>query len=88
MSAGAPAELSCQELVELVTEYLEAKLPVAERTRFETHLVWCPPCRTYLAQMRETMRVAGRLSEAAVPDDAKRELLAAFKRWKTEGGGS
>jgi len=85
VSAGAP-ELSCRELVELVTEYLEGKLPHPERTRFETHLCWCPPCKVYLAQIRETMRLAGRLSEASLPGGAREVLLSVFRHWKQGGG--
>ena len=84
---STPLELSCKALVELVTDYFEGRLPQAERTRFETHLCWCPPCKAYLAQMRETMRLAGRLSDASLPEGAKEELLGVFRRWKREGGG-
>ena len=66
MSADAPA-LSCQELVELVTEYLEGVLGEADRTRFDAHLSSCPGCRTYLDQMRTTLEVSGRVREDDVP---------------------
>lgn len=75
-------DLSCKELVELVTEYLEDALPSSERTRFETHLAECDGCRTYLAQMRATSAAARRLSEQAIPPAAKEALLAAFRSWK------
>jgi anti-sigma factor RsiW len=76
------AELSCAELVELVTDYLEDRLAPAERERFEAHLTLCAGCRDYLAQIRETIRLTGRLSEDAIAPEAKRELLDAFRHWK------
>jgi predicted anti-sigma-YlaC factor YlaD len=75
-------ELSCQELVELVTEYLEGTLPAQERVRFEDHLAICPGCSNYLDQMRRTIQMVGALKEEAIPDDAKEQLLRAFRAWK------
>lgn len=84
-----PDDLSCRELVELVTEYLEDRLSLPVRTRFEMHLSYCAPCRVYLAQMRETVRLAGRLTEETLPAGAKEALMKAFRGWKSgQGGGS
>jgi anti-sigma factor RsiW len=75
------AELTCQELVELVTDYLDGALPDDELERFEQHLLFCAPCATHVEQMRETIRVAGAVHaddlEAGVADD----LLEAFRSW-------
>ena len=75
-------ELSCQELVELVTEYLEGTLPAHERVRFEDHLAICPGCGNYLDQMRRTIQMVGALKEETIPDEAKEQLLLAFRAWK------
>jgi anti-sigma factor RsiW len=75
-------DLPCQELVELVTDYLEDRLPATERARFEAHLAICSGCRTYLEQMRQTIRSLGRLSEESIESDAKSRLLAAFRDWR------
>ncbi len=80
-----PVDLSCSELVELVTDYLEARLPSDDRTRFELHLVYCEPCRTYLAQMRQAVAAAGKLTEASIGPDARRGLLEVFRAWKRGG---
>ena len=77
--------LTCPELVELVTEYLEGTLPPAESARFETHLGFCGDCRDYLEQMRQTVRLAGRLSVESIPAPARQRLLAAFRSWKRPG---
>jgi len=79
MSTG---ELTCQELVELVTEYLEHALPPRERNRFEEHLTTCPGCRIHLAQVQETIRALGRVPPESLSERAERDLLAAFRGWK------
>ena len=76
-------ELSCQELVELVTDYLEGALSAEDRARFEAHVEPCGGCRNYLAQMRETVRLVGTLSAETVPKDVAEELLRAFRTWKS-----
>jgi anti-sigma factor RsiW len=75
-------ELSCQELVELVTDYLEGRLPVVERERFEAHLERCDGCQTYLEQMRQTIHLLGRLPEEAISGAARAKLLETFRAWK------
>lgn len=72
---------TCQEMVELVTEYLEDRLPVADRLRFEQHIAVCGPCHAYLGQMRETIRVTGELREESLSDDARQTLMTAFREW-------
>jgi anti-sigma factor RsiW len=75
-------DLTCQELVELVTAYIEGTLPPDERARFDAHLVVCPGCVTYLAQMRQTISLLGTLTEASLSPQARDDLLEAFRRWK------
>ena len=74
--------LTCRELVELVTDYLEDALPAAERARFDAPLVDCEHCTEYLAQMRTTIALLGRLPADSLPDVARDRLLAAFRDWK------
>jgi anti-sigma factor RsiW len=81
-------ELSCQELVELVTDYLEEKLPAAERARFEAHLVGCSGCQNYLEQMRKTIQVVGKLREDHLTPESKAALLQRFRHWKLNPGGA
>ena len=75
-------ELACQEFVELVTEYLEGKLPPAERVRFEQHLTACDGCTTFLEQMRQTLQLVGTLTEELIPVEGKEKLLLAFRDWR------
>jgi hypothetical protein len=75
-------DLTCQELVELVTEYFEDTLPPHERARFELHLLGCDYCRLYLDQMRTTIDLAGTLAQTAVLPPARDQLLNVFRGWK------
>ncbi len=74
-------QLSCQELVELVTDYLENALPAEERARFEAHVEPCDGCSTYLEQMRTTIQLTGRITPEDVEPEAEAALLAAFRNW-------
>ena len=75
-------EISCQELVELVTDYLEGALSPEDRNRFDAHIGGCDGCRTYLEQIRITIAVAGRLTPEELDPAAERALLEAFRGWK------
>ncbi|WP_242338269.1 MULTISPECIES: anti-sigma factor [Anaeromyxobacter] len=83
-----PGELTCRELVELVTEYLENALAPDERTRFELHLAVCPGCEAHVQTLRATLRAAGRLSEESLPEEARTRLLRAFRDWKRRPPGA
>jgi anti-sigma factor RsiW len=76
-------QLSCQELVELVTDYLEGVLPDADRGRLEEHLETCDGCRDYIEQMRTTIALAGATRPVDLAPEAEDALLAAFRDWKT-----
>jgi anti-sigma factor RsiW len=76
-------QLSCQELVELVTAYLEGALINAEREQFEAHIASCRGCKAYLDQMRATIELVGQLTPADVPPEAEAALLEAFRGWKS-----
>jgi anti-sigma factor RsiW len=75
-------DLSCKELVELVTEYLENSLPLGEKAQFEAHLALCPGCRTHLEQMRRTVHAVGHLTEESLDPTTSDRLLALFRNWK------
>jgi anti-sigma factor RsiW len=74
--------LSCQEVVELATAYLEGALKRRDRKRFEKHIAVCDGCTAYLEQMRTTIRAVGRIREEDLPPAAREELVAAFRTWK------
>ncbi|HEY2778332.1 MAG TPA: zf-HC2 domain-containing protein [Gaiellaceae bacterium] len=74
--------LSCQELVELVTEYLEGALDERDLRAFEAHLADCDDCTEYLDQMRTTIRIVGTLTPNDLTQAAETTLLQAFRDWK------
>jgi Putative zinc-finger len=74
--------LTCQEVVELVNDYLESALPGEEAELFEQHINFCDGCATYLQQMRATIRLLGRVGDADLPPATRDKLLAAFRDWR------
>ncbi len=81
MDTGAETDLTCRELVELVTEYLEDSLPEPERARLDAHLDACEACRAYVDQMRTTVRLT-RDAGGAVEVPGMDGLLEAFRGYQ------
>jgi anti-sigma factor RsiW len=79
--SGETGHLNCQQIVGLVTDYLEAGLSPAERLAFEQHVSFCPPCRGYLAQLRKIHRAAGSMREDDVPPELRDAIVGAFRDW-------
>jgi anti-sigma factor RsiW len=74
--------LTCQEVVELVTEYLEGALSDEELSLFEQHLNFCDGCVWYLDQLRMTIATVGQIGEEGLPTETRERLLAAFRDWR------
>ena len=81
---GRGGSISCRELVELVTDYLEGAMPPRERRRFERHINDCPHCTAYLEQLRTTLRVLGEIGEDDIEEPVREDLLVAFRGWHAE----
>lgn len=77
-----PNELTCRELVELVTDYFESALPENERARIQEHLAACDGCDRYVEQMRQTIETLGVLNEKDVSPDAQEKLSHVFREWR------
>ena len=75
----------CQELVEVITDYLEDRMPAERRLLFEEHVAFCSWCRTYLDQMQDTIRATGSLKEDDLSLETRDALLDAFRNWNPEG---
>jgi len=75
-------EITCMELIEAITDYLEGTMQEAERRRFEAHLEGCPDCVNYLEQMRQTVAALGELSDERIGPDAREALLETFRGWR------
>ena len=81
-------QLTCQQVVELVTEYLDGAMEPRRRARFEAHLTGCDGCTNYLEQFRTTVSVVGRLDVGDVPEPVMSDLLSAFRLWADDRNGA
>jgi predicted anti-sigma-YlaC factor YlaD len=75
---------ACREIVEVVTDYLEDRMPAEDRAIFEQHLGICRGCRNYLEQMRQTIRASGALHEESLAPGKNDELVRLFRGWKAK----
>lgn len=75
--------MTCQQLTELVTDYLEGRMPFMERLSFRLHVAVCPPCQTYLEQLEQTVELLGKLpDDFEVPAEMRCKLRSLFEDWK------
>lgn len=74
--------ITCQEVVELVNDYLEGELHRDEMALFEQHLNFCDGCALYVDQLRLTVAAVGKVAEEDVPPEAREQLMSAFRDWK------
>ena len=74
--------LTCQELTEVLTDYLEGVMAPEERARFDAHLALCEGCVHYVTQMRQTVEAVHRLRVSDVEATAPDDVLAAFRAWR------
>ncbi len=84
MSPRGLATLTCQEFVELVTDFLSGDIPPEDRALLEQHLLVCPPCTLHLAQMKTTIEVTGHLRPPPDSRQPPREILEVFRRWQAK----
>jgi anti-sigma factor RsiW len=80
-------DLVCQQAVELVTDYLESRLPRADRRRYEAHLAGCPHCTEYLAQMRKTIELTGTLTPDDLTPQMQDDFVALYRQWRADDPG-
>jgi len=77
-------DLACRQVVELASDYLEGTLSHSDRERFERHLVGCPHCTEYLAQMRVTIKLTGRVSATDLTPQVQDHFLELYRRWQAD----
>ena len=75
-------DLTCRELVELVTDYLDGALPAAERMRFESHMAACEGCERYVEQIRATIALAGASGEPSRSARRSRRCSPMFRDYR------
>jgi len=73
--------LTCKQLTEIVTDYLEGRMPFMQRVAFHMHLGMCKHCRAYLRSMRMAVKTLGKLPEVSPPPEVREELLRRFDGW-------
>jgi anti-sigma factor RsiW len=73
------ADLTCAELVELVTDYLDGALDEETADRFEQHVALCPGCDTHLNQMRQTVSLLGEIPVESLSAEVQQALLDTFR---------
>ena len=83
MAGGERKEMTCRELVELVTDYLEGTLPLVDRARLEAHVAECPYCEEYIGQMRRTVATLGKLPAEPIDPCREEKLIEAFRGWRS-----
>jgi anti-sigma factor RsiW len=76
--------MTCRELVELVTDYLEERLEPGRRAAFERHLEGCRGCAAYLDQMRQVIAALGRLREEDLDPAQRAHLVGLFRDWRLQ----
>ncbi len=84
MSGTDVDRVTCRELVEVLTDYLEGVLDAGDRAEIERHIVICRGCANYVEQMRSTVDLLGRIAAETAPHEPASEALAIFRRWQAE----
>jgi anti-sigma factor RsiW len=75
--------ISCKDITELITDYVEGVMPFTDRMSFRMHIAMCPPCKRYVEQMKLTVETTGQLPSEPLPEHVESELMTIFKDWKT-----
>jgi len=79
------AAVTCQDVVELVTAYLEDTMTAQDRAEFEDHLRICDGCVRYVRQIERTIELVGQVHEESLTPRTRQALLDAFADWKQFG---
>jgi anti-sigma factor RsiW len=74
--------MDCNELVELVTAYLDGTLDPETRARFDAHLLECDGCGNYLQQFRATVQTLGEVDDDDLDPAFRDRLMDAFRNWR------
>lgn len=88
MSEPADDDLSCRELVEVITDYFDGAMSDGQRARLERHLGECSGCQAVVSQFRTTIEVTGRLTEDQVSEEQREAMRDVFRRWREAPSGT
>lgn len=73
---------SCEQVTELVTDYLEGRMSFWDRLRFRVHIRLCSACKHYICQMEHSIKTLGQLPDEPIPPEVEEELTKIFRDWK------
>lgn len=76
--------LTCRQIYDLITEFDDGALSMDERRQFESHVVFCPPCRGFVSQIRTTTRRLGQDTGIELPSELEESIVASFRAWKQQ----
>lgn len=79
--------MDCNELVELVTAYLDGALDAETRASFDEHLLDCDGCGNYLEQFRVTIATVGTIESGQLDQDYRSRLIDTFRDWHNSPAG-
>jgi anti-sigma factor RsiW len=78
--------LTCQQLVELITDYVEGALDEQRHADVVRHLSECDDCLRYVAQLQQTERVLASIQAPTLSSDDRAALIAAYRDWCARQG--
>jgi anti-sigma factor RsiW len=74
--------LTCRQVSELATDYLDGQLSLLARLRFRRHLRRCPPCACFVEQLDTTVKLLGGLPHEPLCPETRAKLMRCYKDWK------
>lgn len=79
--------MTCRELVDFLSAYLDGELSSEARIRFDAHLSACPECSAYLRTYEAAVKLAKDACDHPddpVPADVPEELVRAILKARRE----
>ena len=71
--------LSCREINDLITDYLEGRMGLWDRMQFRLHIAMCGSCKLHVEKMRQMIGAMGQIPPKM---DVPVELMEQFRNWK------
>jgi hypothetical protein len=81
------ADIECRQIAELLTDYVEDRLPQATRELIDWHIEGCGPCVAFLNTFRGTVKAVRQLPDPPpIPPELRQRLLAVLRGGGAPGG--
>jgi anti-sigma factor (TIGR02949 family) len=82
-----PASEECRAVFARLSEYIDGELQADLCTRLEGHMDDCPPCQAFLESIRRTVRLLHEVEAPPLPEEIRRSVREAYRRYRREVGG-